>query len=204
MWFKSLNYKLLGRIIEGLYPKIYWTPCVVHTLSLALKNICAAKNTENTSEVYNECHWITGVYGDAMHIKNFIINHTMRLSMYKRFSSLKLLLVADTRFASTIVMLKRFKLIRRALKAMVMSEEWASYREDDQEKARFVRIRGELQMLNVGGPILEQKHLFFGHCLLEFLVSQHRHLVVKAIGALALLFTQLAFRVLGQPTCARN
>ncbi|PWA76682.1 hypothetical protein CTI12_AA231560 [Artemisia annua] len=29
----------------------------------------------------------------------------------------------------------RFKLIRRALEAMVMSEEWASYREDDQEKA---------------------------------------------------------------------
>ena len=59
-----------------------------------------------------------------MHIKNFIMNHTMRLSMYNAFSSLKLLSVANTRFASTIVMLKRFKLIRRALEAMVTSEEW--------------------------------------------------------------------------------
>ncbi|CAH9118983.1 unnamed protein product [Cuscuta epithymum] len=36
-------------------------------------------------------------------------------------------------------MLKRFKLIRRGLEAMVLSDEWASYREDDQGKARFVR-----------------------------------------------------------------
>ncbi|GKA37840.1 putative hAT dimerization domain, ribonuclease H-like superfamily protein [Tanacetum coccineum] len=135
----AANCKGTGEIIKRLYPEIYWTPCVVHTLNLALKNICAAKNTESNFEVYDECHWITKVYGDAMHVKNFIMNHTMRLSMYNRFSSLKLLSVADTRFGSTIVMLKRFKLIRRALETMVMSEEWASYREDDQEKARFVR-----------------------------------------------------------------
>ncbi|GJR32064.1 hAT dimerization domain, ribonuclease H-like domain protein [Tanacetum coccineum] len=102
----AANCKGAGEIIEGLYPEIYWTPCVVHTL--ALKNICAAKNTESNFEVYDECHWITEVYGDAMHVKNFIMNHTMRLSMYNKFSSLKLLSVADTRFASTIVMLKRF------------------------------------------------------------------------------------------------
>ena len=33
-------------IVEAEYPHIFWTPCVVHTLNLALKNICAAKNTE--------------------------------------------------------------------------------------------------------------------------------------------------------------
>ena len=38
--------KSAGDFIEGEYPKIFWTPCVVHTLNLALKNICAAKNTE--------------------------------------------------------------------------------------------------------------------------------------------------------------
>ncbi|KAK9992399.1 hypothetical protein SO802_027384 [Lithocarpus litseifolius] len=30
-------------LIEGEYPIIFWTPCVIHTLNLALKNICAAK-----------------------------------------------------------------------------------------------------------------------------------------------------------------
>ena len=33
-------------LIEAEFPSIYWIPCVVHTLNLALKNICAAKNCE--------------------------------------------------------------------------------------------------------------------------------------------------------------
>ncbi|KAK8484722.1 hypothetical protein V6N11_014471 [Hibiscus sabdariffa] len=40
------NCKGAGEIIESMYPHIYWTPCVVHTLNLALKNICSAKNIE--------------------------------------------------------------------------------------------------------------------------------------------------------------
>ena len=31
--------KAAGALIKGEYPKIFWTPCVVHTLNLALKNI---------------------------------------------------------------------------------------------------------------------------------------------------------------------
>jgi len=42
----TLVCKAVGLIIEAKFPSIYWTPCVVHTLNLALKNICAAKNTE--------------------------------------------------------------------------------------------------------------------------------------------------------------
>ncbi|XP_021644962.2 uncharacterized protein LOC110638655 [Hevea brasiliensis] len=121
-----------------MFSHIYWTPCVVHTLNLALKNICAAKNLEINQETYDVCHWITEIHGDALQIKNFIMNHSMRLAIYNRFSPLKLLSVADTHFASIVVMLKRFKLIRRALEAMVMSDQWAQYREDDQGKARFV------------------------------------------------------------------
>ena len=30
-------------LIKGVYPKIFWTPYVIHTLNLALKNICAAE-----------------------------------------------------------------------------------------------------------------------------------------------------------------
>ncbi|XP_057994362.1 uncharacterized protein LOC110631754 [Hevea brasiliensis] len=133
------NCKGAREIIEGMFPHIYWTPCVVHTLNLALKNICAAKNLETNQETYDVCHWITKIHRDALQIKNFIMNHSMRLVIYNRFSPLKLLSIADTRFAFIIVMLKRFKIIRRALEAMVMSDQWAQYREDDQDKARFVR-----------------------------------------------------------------
>ena len=80
-------------LIKGGYPKIFWTPCVVHTLNLALKNICAAKNTEKTlikkkkntekNEVtYDECSWITRIANDASFIRVFIMNHSMRLAMF--------------------------------------------------------------------------------------------------------------------------
>jgi len=67
------------------------------------------------------------------------MNHGMRLSMFNSFSKLKFLAIADTRFASVIVMLKRFLLLKDSLIQMVISDKWRTYREDDQEKANFVR-----------------------------------------------------------------
>ncbi|GMP42453.1 hypothetical protein CsSME_00012201 [Camellia sinensis var. sinensis] len=34
------NYKAAGLSIENKYPHIFWTPCVVHSLNLALKSVC--------------------------------------------------------------------------------------------------------------------------------------------------------------------
>ena len=47
--------KVASAIIEGEYPKIFWTPRVVYTLNIALKNICAAKNIEKNEVTYEEC-----------------------------------------------------------------------------------------------------------------------------------------------------
>ncbi|KAL3820010.1 hypothetical protein ACJIZ3_005915 [Penstemon smallii] len=40
----ALVCRAAGLLIEQTYPHIFWTPCVVHTLNLALKYICAANN----------------------------------------------------------------------------------------------------------------------------------------------------------------
>ena len=115
-----------------------------------MKNICAAKSTEKTlikrkkntekNEVtYDECSWITRIANDASFIRVFIMNHSMRLAMFNEFCPLKLLQVANTRFASVVVMLKRLKLIKRCLQAMAISEQWASYREDDVGKTQKVK-----------------------------------------------------------------
>ena len=37
--------KAAGSIVEAEYPHIFWSPCVVHTLNLALKNICADRKS---------------------------------------------------------------------------------------------------------------------------------------------------------------
>ncbi|XP_038709954.1 uncharacterized protein LOC120004739 [Tripterygium wilfordii] len=131
--------KSAGLIIESQFPHIFWTPCVVHTLNLALKNICAPKNTEANQVAFHECRWISELAEDAVLVNNFIANHSMRLALFNRFVPLKLLSVAETRFASVIVMLKRFKLIKRGLKELVISDEWEAYREDDVGKAQNVK-----------------------------------------------------------------
>ncbi|XP_050280615.1 uncharacterized protein LOC126721609 [Quercus robur] len=131
--------KSIGALIEGEYPKIFWTPCVVHTLNLVLKNICIAKNTEKNEVTYGECSWITRVADDASFIRVFIMNRSMRLAMFNEFCPLKLLQIVDTRFALVVVMLKRLKLIKRCLQAMAISDQWASYKEDDVGKAQKVK-----------------------------------------------------------------
>ncbi|KAJ9538838.1 hypothetical protein OSB04_031571 [Centaurea solstitialis] len=121
----AVNCKAAGEIIESQFPHIYWTPCVVHTLNLALKNICSPRNVETNQLTYEQCSWIKEVHEEALAIKNFIMNHNMRLSIFTKFTSLRLLSVTDTRFAS----------IKRGLQAMVISDEWSSYRLDDTGQA---------------------------------------------------------------------
>jgi hypothetical protein len=36
----ATNCKGAGLIVQQKYDNIFWTPCVVHTLNLALKNMC--------------------------------------------------------------------------------------------------------------------------------------------------------------------
>ncbi|XP_020247901.1 uncharacterized protein LOC109825460 [Asparagus officinalis] len=131
--------KAAGGLVEQTWPHIFWTPCVVHTLNLAVNNICAAKNTEANAVAYAQLHWITKISDDALFMKNFIMNHSMRLSIFNDFSKMKLLSIADTRFASWIIMLKRFKVVKRGLQDMVLSDRWSLYRDDDVEKAQFVK-----------------------------------------------------------------
>jgi hypothetical protein len=72
-------------------------------------------------------------------IKNYIMNHGMRLSMLNLFSKLTLLAVAETRFASVVVMLKRFLMVKRTLQSMVISDAWESYKDDNSGLAKHVR-----------------------------------------------------------------
>ncbi|KAL5164475.1 hypothetical protein HKD37_18G049793 [Glycine soja] len=124
----ATNCKGAGEIIESMYPHIYWAPCVVHTLNLALKNTCAAKNSEGNEETFELCNSITDIHGNAIQIKNFIMNHNMRLTIFNRFTPLRLLSVADTYFASIIMMLKRFKLIKKGkvnfVKEKIVNDDW--------------------------------------------------------------------------------
>jgi hypothetical protein len=154
--------KAAGSLIETEYPHIFWTPFVVHNLNLALKNICAPKNTERNAVIYVECNWIAQIADDASFIRVFIMNHSMRLAIFNEICPLKLLTVDDTRFASILVILKRMKLIKRSLQSMVISKQWTSYKEDDVGKATRVRdiILGDLWWDKVDYIILFTSHIY--------------------------------------------
>ncbi|KAL7189687.1 hypothetical protein ACSBR1_039348 [Camellia fascicularis] len=89
------NFKAAGLTIENKYPHIFWTPCVVHSLNLALK-----------------------------------MNHSLPNAIFKSYSNLELLRVAETRFASHIVMAKRLKEVKPTLEKMVMDAGWKIYKGD--------------------------------------------------------------------------
>ncbi|XP_010240053.1 uncharacterized protein LOC100843939 isoform X2 [Brachypodium distachyon] len=133
----AANCRAAGLLVEQKYPRIFWTPCVVHSLDLALKNIGAIRSEEDPE--YEHCNWISEVVSDAQQIQDFILNHSMRLSMFNDFSKLKLLAIAETRFASQIVMLKRFREVQQALTLLIVSSKWSDYRAENEGKARFVR-----------------------------------------------------------------
>ncbi|XP_066312707.1 putative transcriptional regulator tpeD [Miscanthus floridulus] len=130
----AANCKGAGLLIEAEYDHIFWTPCVVHTLNLAMKNICEPKlprtPTDEDMHVWGQLEFINDVKVEATMIKNFIMNHGMRLSMFNEFSHLKLLSIAETRFASVVCMLKRFVEVKAALQHMVISDKWSIYKED--------------------------------------------------------------------------
>ena len=108
----------------------------MHTLNLALNNICDPKNNEGD----NFHLWFNKeVAEEVSFIKNFVLTHSRRLSMFNEFSKLKFLQIAETRFAIVVIMLKRLLLIKDALLQMVVHPSWAAYREDDTAKAQRVK-----------------------------------------------------------------
>ena len=59
--------KAVGMIVEAKYPQIFWTPCIVHSLNLALKSIAS------------DVIWMRILIDDACHIRNFVQNHNNAL-----------------------------------------------------------------------------------------------------------------------------
>jgi hypothetical protein len=119
--------KAAGMIVEAKYPQIFWTPCIVHSLNLALKSIAV------------EVTWMGSLIEDARHIRNFVQNHTNALTIYKAYTHLSLLKIADTRFASSFIMLKRLREVKSALGSMVISEYWSFWRKTDQASSKRVK-----------------------------------------------------------------
>ena len=71
-----------------------------------MKSMCEASQN---SDYFFEYEWISKLVNE---VQNFITNHNLALSIFKRHSKLNLLKVADTRFASNIISVERLKVVK--------------------------------------------------------------------------------------------
>ncbi|KAF8390828.1 hypothetical protein HHK36_023127 [Tetracentron sinense] len=104
--------KATGLRVKAKHPSIFWTPCVVHTLNLALKNICTPDKD---------------------------LLESVAFTIYNKYSKLKLLGVTETRFVSTLILVKRIFQVKSELQRMVIDESWRFYREKDSQKAQKIK-----------------------------------------------------------------
>ncbi|XP_026398694.1 uncharacterized protein LOC113294514 [Papaver somniferum] len=131
--------KSAGLLVECQFKHIFWIPCVVHTLNLALKNICHPRDIQTNVLVYEGCAWISEIIAEVVLIRNFITKHSMRLAMFNEHVELKLFTLAETRFASSIIMLQRFKDVKQGIRNLVICNQWSSYKDDDPNQALFIK-----------------------------------------------------------------
>ena len=59
--------------------------------------------------------------------------------MFNEHVKMKLFSITETIFALVIIMLKKFKTIKRGLQNLVLCEKWTLHKDDDARKAKFVK-----------------------------------------------------------------
>ncbi|XP_057831543.1 uncharacterized protein LOC131042228 [Cryptomeria japonica] len=121
------NCRAAGMLIETRFEHIFWTPCAVHSLNLMLQKIG------------RKIDWIKQIYVEAEEIQMFITNHNMSQAIFRSFSQLELLKVAETRFASNTIVLRRLVKVRQPLASMVISQSWSLWRQSNTERAANVK-----------------------------------------------------------------
>eukprot|EP00253_Pinus_taeda_P032271 PITA_32271 len=100
-----------GKLIMEKYNQIYWTPCAAHCLDLMLHDLA-------------KFPWVNETIRRAKTISNFIINHRLTLSIYRKNASKELLRPCDTRFATFYITLKRVVEEKASLRAVFCNTEW--------------------------------------------------------------------------------
>jgi hypothetical protein len=62
--------KAAGRLVEAAYRHIWWTPCCVHAMNNALKDM-------------GKIGWIRAVVNDARDVQMFICNHHTSHALFR-------------------------------------------------------------------------------------------------------------------------
>jgi hypothetical protein len=131
----ATNGKAEGAIIEDMYPNIFWSRCLVHTLNLLMHDIINMKD--------QDYKWISAFYKRRKKMIKFITNHSMTHHIFLNHSKLELLKIAKTRFVSYYLTFKRLLKVREALNSMVSRDSWQGLK----DRVAFASDRYEFQVV---------------------------------------------------------
>lgn len=139
-----------GKLIVEKYPQIYWSPCAAHCLDLLLHDLATFP-------------WIHEAIYRGRSVANFIRNHRLTLSLYRKHASRELLRPCDTRFASFYITLRRVIEEKAALRSVICSNEWESSALCKSAKGKNIEQvilnsnfwESGSKVLNICGPIVD-------------------------------------------------
>lgn len=100
-----------GEDVMKAYPCIFWSPCIVHTLNLVLK------------DVIKELPWLKETYLNAKAIVKYITYHFNAAEIFLSHSKLELLKAAIRPYAVYYIFHLLFD-VRETLIAAVLSDQW--------------------------------------------------------------------------------
>eukprot|EP01018_Ginkgo_biloba_P003366 Gb_02330 [translate_table: standard] len=133
---------------------IYWTPCATHFLDLLLHDL-------------GKLPWMNEAIRRGKIIPNFIVNHCVTLSIYRKHVMKEFLRHFDTRFATYYIMLKSVVEEKASLRLIMCSNEWDK---SPLSKTSIGKLVEEIilsnnfwdsaeRILNMYEPIVEMLHL---------------------------------------------
>eukprot|EP01018_Ginkgo_biloba_P025255 Gb_34929 [translate_table: standard] len=151
------NYVGFGKLIMDRFKKIYWTPYAAHCLDLLLHDL-------------GKLPWVNEAIRRVKIISNFVVNHHLTLSIYKKHAMKEILRPYDTRFSTYYIMLKRVVEEKASLRLIVCTNEWDKSPLSNTSKGKVVEeiiLSSNFwdtieRVLNMCEPIVDMFHLVDG------------------------------------------
>jgi hypothetical protein len=146
-----------GKMLMEKHKTIYWTPCAAHCLDLLLHDLA-------------KFPWINETIRRARTAVNFVINHRLTLSIYRRNATRELLRPCETRFATFYITLKRVVEEKTSLRSIFCNDEWERSHLSKEEKGKNVEeiMLGNSfwpnaeKVLKICGPIVDMLRMVDG------------------------------------------
>eukprot|EP01018_Ginkgo_biloba_P038141 Gb_41326 [translate_table: standard] len=151
------NYVGAGKMIMARFNTIYWTPCATHCMDLLLHDL-------------GKLPWVNEVIRRGKLITNFVVNHRLTLSIYKKHATKEFLRPCDTRFSTYYITLNRVVKVKASLRLIVCSNEWEKSPLSKNSKGKLVEeiiLSSNFwdsadRVLNMCKPIMEMIFLVDG------------------------------------------